>query len=353
MSHVPVTPVIRGHIDMLEPRGEGQAELRGWIFRLDTPISRIEIALNGNPWTSIPELYDRADVKAAYDPLIGSYPHILSNGFDITARLPDGVKAGPNTLVQITPYTPGGLRLDPIQTYFCPFEEELKRDPQPPVHLQDRIGGSKDFIQMAAQTATLVMTCVGKYKPIPTWSDVLDWGCGCGRVIRQLMKFVPAQKLNGCDIDSAAIAWDKENLPGLRFARVDPYPPMEYADNSFDVIYGISVMTHLDEKTQMLWLGELKRIARPGGILALSVMGENLRATRMPAALASEFGANGFAAFVPDYSHSLSEYSHGEYYQEAYHTVDYITKNWSRYFEVMEYVETKFQDMVMLRKHES
>ena len=350
MSNVIITPVIRGHIDLLESRGGGQARLLGWVFRLDTPIDRIDITLQGKPWISFGPLCERADVKAAYDPLLGPYPHISSSGFDVTAPIPEGVEVDSNTVVGITPYTPHGLRLDPFQTYYCAYQDELNNAPQPPVRLQERVGGSKDYIHTAAQIATLVMTYVGKYKPVFESGSILDWGCGCGRVITQLMKFVSPERLYGCDIDSAAIAWDKQNLPGPNFTRVDPYPPTDYPDCSFDVIYGISVMTHLDENTQMLWLRELKRIARPGAILALSVMGEKLRATRMPASLANTFAEKGFATFVPDYSDWLSEFSHHEYYQEAFHTLDYITINWGRYFEVVEYVEIKFQDIVILRK---
>jgi 2-polyprenyl-3-methyl-5-hydroxy-6-metoxy-1,4-benzoquinol methylase len=350
MLKVPITPVVRGHIDLLEPHAGGQARLRGWIFRPDTPIDRIDITLQGKPWASVASLYERVDVKAAYEPLIGSYPHISSSGFDVTAPVPEGVEVDSNTVVGITPYTPHGLRLDSLRTYFCAFQDELNKVPQPPVHLQERVGGSKDFIHVAASIATLVMTCIGKYKPIFESGNILDWGCGCGTVISQLMKFVSPERLHGCDIDSAAIEWDKENLHGPSFTRVDPYPPTNYPECIFDVVYGISVMTHLDENTQMLWLGELKRIARPNAIVALSVMGEKLRATNMPASLVSEFDEKGFTAFVPYYSDWLSEFSHQEYYQEAYHTLDYITTNWGRYFEVLEYVETKFQDMVILRK---
>jgi hypothetical protein len=109
-------------------------------------------------------------------------------------------------------------------------------------------------------------------------------------------------------------------------------------------------MTHLDENTQMLWLRELERIARPDAIVALSVVGEKLRKTNMPTSLANEFAEKGFAAFVPNYSDLLSEFSHQEYYQEAYHSLDYITTNWGKHFDVVEYVETKFQDLVILRK---
>ena len=118
----------------------------------------------------------------------------------------------------------------------------------------------------------------------------------------------------------------------------------------FDVVYGISVMTHLAEETQFQWLKELRRITRPGAILALSVIGENLRATNMPIELAGQFEQAGFAAQIPSYSNLLAQYSHEEYYQEAYHSLDYIAAHWSRYFEVLECVETKYQDIILLRR---
>ena len=265
------------------------------------------------------------------------------------ARLPEGIKANSTTIVQITPYTPDGTRLDPLQTFFFSCYDDLNKVLPPPVHLQERVGGSKNFVLAGAHVVSLLFTYVGKYKPLSEAGLILDWGCGCGRVITQLMKFVPPERLHGCDIDSEAIAWDKESIPGPTFNHVNPYPPTSYPDSTFDVVYGISVMTHLEETTQIRWLKELKRITRPGAILVLSVIGKKLRERKMPAPLASEFRQKGFASFVPNYSKLLAEFSHREYYREAYHTVDYIESNWGRYFDVVEYVETEHQDLVILR----
>src|SRR5664279_4348488 len=146
MSKVQITPVIHGHIDLLEPREGGQVRLWGWIFRLDTPIARIDLTLQGKPWTSFGPLHERADVQAAYAPLPGPYPHITSSGFDVTAPIPEGVEVDSNPIVRITPYTPNGLRLDAFLTYFCAYQKELSSAPQPPGQLQERVGGSKDYI---------------------------------------------------------------------------------------------------------------------------------------------------------------------------------------------------------------
>ncbi|MGH8095519.1 MAG: class I SAM-dependent methyltransferase [Chthoniobacterales bacterium] len=348
-GRIPTKPLIQGNIDLFQPVAPGQGQLAGWLFREDIPFDTIDITLKNKPWVSGLRLQRRPDVQAAFEPLIGACPSLVSCGFDVTAPLPDGITAGPETLIQIAPILPAGLRLDPLLTYYCAYQDELERVPQPPALLQERVGGSKDFLSVGVHAASLVMTCVAKFKPDFQAGIILDWGCGCGRIISQLKKFVPPGNLYGCDIDSSAIEWDLQNIPEAKFLRVRPYPPTPYADRSFDVIYGISVMTHLDEDTQILWLKELQRIARSGAILALSVIGERLRKTNMPPSLKRQFDDNGFVAFVPPYSDMLSAFSHQGYYKEAYHTVDYIAETWGRYFEVLEYVETKHQDIVILR----
>lgn len=350
MLPIPITSFLtRGHIDVFQRGDQGQAWLCGWIFREDILIERIDVALQEKPWISSFSLGERLDVKAAYEPIIGACPHAANSGFDITAPLPADVEPGSSVLISVTPYTADSRRLDTLQIYFCAYEEELKKAPQPPTYLQERIGGSKDFIQTAAQLVSLILTCVGKHKRISAINKILDWGCGCGRVIAQMMKLISPERLHGCDIDSEAITWDQKNIHGPRFTRVAPYPPSPYQDGEFDLVYGISVMTHLDEDTQMLWLEELKRITRRGGILALSVIGANLRSKNMPASVTAEFSSNGFASFVPNYSNLLSEFSHKNYYRESYHRLDYILSRWGKYFEILEFVETKHQDIVVLR----
>lgn len=347
---VVTTPVTHGHIDQFRLHNDGEAQLSGWIFREDIPVDRVDISLGGKPWVRAVPLAERPDVRSAYEPAIGPCPHSSHCAFHVTASLPQGVEPDCRTIITITPYAQDGRQLDQFLTYFCSYEEELRATTLPPVHLQERIGGTKDYLRIGTELASLILTCVAKHRPISAIDAILDWGCGSGRVIRQLAKLIAPGKLFGCDVDTEAINWDQENILGPQFKRINPYPPTPYPNDKFDVIYGISVMTHLDEETQLLWLEELKRIARPGGIVALSVIGQNLRSERMPASLAQEFSKNGFASFVPDYSNSLTEFSHENYYKEAYHSPDYIVSRWGRYFSVAEYVETKHQDIVILRK---
>jgi len=51
-------------------------------------------------------------------------------------------------------------------------------------------------------------------------------------------------------------------------------PPLAFADATFDLVYAISVFTHLPETLQWPWIVELHRVIEPGGVLLLTLSGE-------------------------------------------------------------------------------
>lgn len=351
MARIPITSLTHGHIDHFGATTDGVATISGWVFRETDALDRVDITLNQKPWQQGLELFDRPDVPAAYESFLGFRPHLTKSGFSLTRPLPPGVTNLAQTVIEITPYTSSGQRLDSFVSHFRPADDQAASSPLPPLELQDRVGVSHNFSVISAGLASLIIMQMQKYKLDFLSSRILDWGCGCGRVISQLLKFVRPDCLYGCDIDTEAIQWDQQNLPGPTFTRIDPYPPSNYPSHFFDSIYGISVMTHLNEETQLRWLRELKRISAPGAVLALSVIGRSLRQTNMPVSVADAFNTKGFASWIPSYSKSLDDFSHPEYYQESYHSLEYIENTWGMYFEVLEYAEAGHQDIVLLRNH--
>jgi SAM-dependent methyltransferase len=338
-----VSEALRAHIDVAEA-GDGLLRVQGWVCHPSLPVDRIALGLDGQPWVSDVEPYDRPDVQRTYP----TFPFASRVGFKVSAPLSSPPADLQKTTIGITPYS-GGRPLDTVRAFHCAYAEERRSQPQPPVALQERIGGSTSYVETGVQAVMLIRTYVEKYKRLSEAARILDWGCGCGRLITQFRKFVPGERLFGCDIDSEAIAWAQQNIPGPSFYASGPYPPTRYPDDHFDMVYAVSVLTHLDEKTQLAWLGELARITRPGAILLLTVIGRDLRKTNMPAELAREFEEKGFAVTVPGYSKLLELFSHKDYYKEAFHSREYIATNWSRFFDVLEYVETGHQDLVVLR----
>jgi SAM-dependent methyltransferase len=90
--------------------------------------------------------------------------------------------------------------------------------------------------------------------------SILDFGCGCGRVTRWWGS-LPGE-IHGSDFNPTLVRWCRENLPFGTFAVNGGEPPLDYADDSFDLVYAMSVLTHLPMETQRLWLDELARVGR-------------------------------------------------------------------------------------------
>jgi len=109
--------------------------------------------------------------------------------------------------------------------------------------------------------------------PISDFNSILDFGCGCGRIIRH-WPGKTAAALSGSDYNSKLIDWCSENLDLGHFFTNNLAPPLECDDQSFDLVYANSVFTHLDEDLQNRWLAELRRVLMPGGALLLTTHGD-------------------------------------------------------------------------------
>ncbi len=161
---------------------------------------------------------------------------------------------------------------------------------------------------------------------------VLDFGCGCGRTLRWFLPRFPCVEFHGADVDAEAIEWCRAQLAGAHFARNNPAPPLLYPDGHFQVIYCLSVFTHLDEPMQDAWLAELDRLLAPSGVLLLTVHGE--QATRV-------LDTQGHAALqAAGILHRRSRKLKGitpDWYQTTWHSRDYIVKRLARWFDDVRY----------------
>lgn len=118
---------------------------------------------------------------------------------------------------------------------------------------------------------------------------ILDFGCGCGRVLRHLAE-TPGPALYGADVNGAAARWCARHLPLAGALENRLAPPLELPAEHFDLIYAFSVFTHLPPALAEAWIDELGRVLRRGGVLVLSTHGDAYRDQLLPAERA-EYGA--------------------------------------------------------------
>jgi SAM-dependent methyltransferase len=235
-----------------------------------------------------------------------------------------------------------------------------ERYPVPPEELRWRAGvrDADDFLLSSnVDVNFLDREALGKDgKSFRDFNTILDFGCGCGRLIRSLRPLCdPWATIYGTDIDRAAIEWCKANIPDASLAINDEYPPLAFADKSIDLIYSCGVFTHLDAEHQFRWLAELQRILKPGGHLLLTFRPKHDidriadQATREH--MWSQADHNGIAFMTTD----LWKGVFPPWYGEAYHSGGYIQKNWGSYFELRHVIPAGpgTQETAVLRARES
>ena len=181
---------------------------------------------------------------------------------------------------------------------------------------------------------------------------ILDWGCGCGRVF-QYIPFKQRAHLTGIDIVADNVEWCAKNFPEARFETVPLLPPTKFGAATFDLVFAISVLTHLTEESQLAWLAELGRITAPGATVLLSVHGETawlLGGTDL--ARYGEWRSKGFLVIGKNDDLDGSGVDSSQYYN-SFISREYIFKVWSRYFKVMDVLGgavNSIQDLVVLKK---
>jgi SAM-dependent methyltransferase len=242
--------------------------------------------------------------------------------------------------------------------------------PMPPRRLRARTGapGIREFAlggrQAAAELATVL--AASDAGALDGYAAVLDFGCGSARVLPHVRALAPAARCAGCDVDPVAIGWATRRHPELEFALSPFAPPLPFADARFDLVYSISVFSHLDQPLQDRWLRELARVLREGGVALLSIHGphafEQFRTGAVrtgwcdPAAFIRGALTPGEFVFT---GYQRSIWNRGELpgvgagYGLAFHGERYIRTRWAEVFEIAQIVPralTGWQDVVVCRK---
>jgi SAM-dependent methyltransferase len=195
-------------------------------------------------------------------------------------------------------------------------------------------------------------------RTLDSYSRALDFGCGCGRILAWLEPLADRCELHGTDIDEAAIAWCRRHLPFADFVTAGHEPPLPYPDEHFDLVFNHSVLTHLDERHQDLWLAELRRVTRPGGTVILTVHGEapfreNERAADANGPVWRERLESDGLLYIEEDAYVGSAFP--AFYHTAFHAPWYVFEHWGRSFSIVAYIprgSLGYQDVVVLARSE-
>jgi SAM-dependent methyltransferase len=231
------------------------------------------------------------------------------------------------------------------ETYKLSFRVSTA-SPLPTPELAARIGGEYDQYRAIGLSHSIRIKSL-----LPAgWSlenkVVLDFGCGTGRTLSAFAAEARHGEFVGCDIHAESIAWAGAHLsPPFEFFLCDESPPLEQPDERFDLVYAMSVFTHITSEWSS-WLAELHRVMRPGALAVITVLG--------PAMIQPVLGNPwddriGMATIDLD-----MDWDHGG--PNALLAEWWVREHWGRAFEILRYEPgepgTGHHDYVLLQRRE-
>ncbi|MDB4805125.1 methyltransferase domain-containing protein [bacterium] len=229
---------------------------------------------------------------------------------------------------------------------------------------QDRYGyateDTQEYLAWGKYDHDLLIATIEKYLKSDKFNKtILDFGCSTGRVLRHFEFERKSQGWNlyGCDIQARCIEWIRHHFHEyFNVISCSTIPHLQYQDNTFDVIYGFSVFTHIKYQWDA-WLMELRRVLKPGGLLIQTIHTETAWDTyyrsRDEEWVKSSHTPRVYETPVMDVDYLYyGDVSHSQIFWKKQIAV----KFWGRYFEVLERMdppERSFQDWMICRKEVS
>jgi len=250
------------------------------------------------------------------------------------------------TRMVLAPVMPGTLANN-LRYWLGPARETL---PLPSNRARFLVAGSADiqgFLELGRRAADAIEAAVAKAgRPIGSMRAILDFGCGSGRVLRHWRKIADRVDVRGTEMNERLVQECRRCVPFAKIGQNRPAPPLDYDDGTFDLVYALSVFTHLHEDLQRGWRDELRRVLAPGGLLLVTTHGR-FYAPRLSEAERARFDAG---ACVVQGAEFL-----GENLCIAYHPEASVRALFADGFEVVDFVPegalgNPSQDLWLLRR---
>ena len=156
-------------------------------------------------------------------------------------------------------------------------DEQLRAcvSPLPPVELRSIVADNDPNIFLYTGWYDLgeFMRLYQKHVGSPTVRlSILDFGCGCGRMTRYL-DMMREWRAFRSEINEKHVAWCQANLRNVDTRLNGIRPPLPFDDGSMDLVYSLSLFTHLPEHLASEWLNDLARVLKPGALLITTTHG--------------------------------------------------------------------------------
>lgn len=202
----------------------------------------------------------------------------------------------------------------------------------PPDEIQKRWTGGTGHALMAQSCAFVKsMQRMWLLHRGTTWDtqEVLDYGCGWGRILRLMYKFFPASQLYGVDAWPNSLSLCMElGLPG-KFSLCDEVPTgPPITGQKFNIIYSFSVLTHLAENCHRAVVKSLRQSISEDGMLFVTIRPETFWDNARDRSIAEQMKRCHMERGFAFHCNSPQSSSRNKIFGDASIALSYVEKHW-------------------------
>jgi ubiquinone/menaquinone biosynthesis C-methylase UbiE len=99
--------------------------------------------------------------------------------------------------------------------------------------------------------------------------SILDFGSGIGNSTPFFRRYFPAAQLAGADVSQRSLDVAESRFPGMATGLRIEGQRIPAGDDTFRIAFSACVFHHIPHGEHVHWLRELRRVTRPGGMLAI------------------------------------------------------------------------------------
>jgi SAM-dependent methyltransferase len=184
---------------------------------------------------------------------------------------------------------------------------------------------------------------------IRTVGAILEFGCGTARLIRHF-RCMDGVRLVGTDLNPDMIEWCRQRVAGIEFHCNDLRPPLPLPDDAaFDLILASSVFTHIPRDLQGIWLKEIKRRLRPGGVFLCTVLGRAAKQSLLGVQQYGELAEAGYLELSSDDTGATLSTRAGGSGWDVFQSRCDLIRTFGEVFRIVDFVPGS-QDLLVLQR---
>lgn len=153
-------------------------------------------------------------------------------------------------------------------------------------------------------------------KSVFSCRNFLEFASGHGRFTRHLAQVLPPQSVTVSDVVPGSVAFACHHF-GVRGFESTSNPAQLQIPGQYEVVFALSLFSHLPDATWATWLARLYGAVAPGGVLVITTHGD--KCARLAGV---DWGSEGYVFFASSESMAID----GAEYGTTYTSAEYVQK---------------------------